>query len=64
MTIVNDIKIDLVIIIIYFLVLYLIAYFANRDYREDDDILFVARSQWRGILVMWMPSLVILLKRW
>lgn len=53
-------KIDLVFIVGYFLVLYLIAFFANRDYREEDDILFVARSQWHGIFIMWLPSLIIL----
>ena len=56
-------KIEIAFIAIYFLVLYLIAYFANRDYREEDDILFIARSQWHGIFVLWLPSLVILVKR-
>ena len=64
MTIVNDINTALVIIIVYFLVLYLIAFFANRDNRTEDDILFVARSQWHAIFVIWLPSLVILVKRW
>lgn len=53
-------KIELVFIACYFLVLYLIAFFANKDYREEDDILFVARSQWHGILIMWLPSLILL----
>lgn len=57
------IKITLVFIVVYFLVLYLIAYFANRDYREEDDILFVSRRQWRAIFTMWLPSLIILVKR-
>ena len=56
------IKADLMFILVYFLALYFIAYFANRDYREEDDILFVARSQWEGILIMWIPSLIILIK--
>ena len=56
------IKIALVYAVAYFLVLYLIAFFANRDYREEDDILFVSRSQWHGILIMWLPILVIFIK--
>lgn len=55
------IKAALVIIIGYFLVLYLVAYFANRDYREEDDILFVSRSQWRAILIMWLPAILAML---
>lgn len=55
-------KRGLVIIIVYFLVLYLGAYFANRNYREYDDILFVSRSQWRGIFIMLLPSLLVLIK--
>jgi hypothetical protein len=58
-----SIKIALVFIIIYFLILYLIAYFANRGYREEDDILFVSRTQWHAILTLWLPSLIILVKR-
>lgn len=57
------IKISLVLIAAYFLVLYLIAYFANKDYREDDDILFVSKSQWSAIFAIWLPSLLVLVKR-
>lgn len=55
-------KAALIFMIAYFLVLYLIAYFANRDYREEDDILFVSRRQWHGIFIMWLPILIILIK--
>ncbi len=49
--------------LIYFLVLYLIAFFSNLHYREKDDFLYVSRSQWRAIAVMWLPIIVVFMKR-
>jgi hypothetical protein len=48
----------IVVSIVYFFVLYLIAFFSNLHYREEDDILFIHKSQWKAILVMWLPILV------
>ena len=42
---------------IYFMFLYLIAFFSNKNHRKDDDILWVSRSQWEGILLMWIPTI-------
>jgi hypothetical protein len=42
---------------LYFLLLYLVAFFSNKNYREDDDILWVSRSQWRAIFLMWIPTI-------
>ena len=48
--------------VIYFVILYLIAFFSARDIREDDAILGVNRSQWSALFVMWIPSLVAFVK--
>ena len=48
---------------LYFLILYLIAFFANKDYREDDDIFWIAKSQWKAILVMWIPTIFAWIER-
>ena len=55
-------KIELFLCIGYFIFLYIIAFCANLKYREDDDVLWVARSQWEAIFVMWFPSLIIFTK--
>ena len=47
---------------IIFAVLYIIAFLCNRDYREDDDVLWVSRKQWEGIIVMMIPLLIAFLK--
>lgn len=56
------IKTKLIVCLIYFVILYIIAFFSNFRYREPDDILWVSRSQWRALLVMWLPSLIIFTK--
>lgn len=43
----------------YFIFLYIIAFCSNLKYREHDDILWISKSQWRAILVLWSPSLII-----
>lgn len=53
------IKTKLILCFVYFAILYIIAFFSNFKYREDDDILWVSRSQWRALLVMWLPSLIL-----
>ena len=55
-------KVMLICILTYFTVLYIVAFIANKNSREDDDILWVSRSQWKAILVMWLPSLIVLVK--
>ncbi len=53
------IKAKLILCLVYFVILYIIAFCSNFKYREDDDILWVSRSQWRALLVMWLPSLIL-----
>jgi hypothetical protein len=52
-----------IVTIAYFLILYLVAFLSNRHYREKDDFLFVSKSQWKAIMIMWLPVLVALIKR-
>jgi hypothetical protein len=52
-----------VVAIAYFLILYLVAFLNHRHYREKDDFLFVSKSQWKAIMIMWLPIWVALIKR-
>lgn len=56
------IKTKLILCFVYFAILYIIAFFSNLKCREDDDILWISKSQWRALLVMWLPSLIIFTK--
>lgn len=56
------IKAKLILCFVYFAILYIIAFFSNFKNRENDDILWISRSQWRALLVMWLPSLIIFSK--
>lgn len=53
------IKTKLILCFVWFVILYIIAFFSNLKNREPDDILWVSRSQWKGILYMWLPSLIL-----
>jgi hypothetical protein len=44
--------------VLYFFVLYLIAFFSNLHYRDKNDVLFISKSQWEAIFVLWLPILV------
>lgn len=48
-----------VILIVYLLGLYIIAFLENRNSRKDNDILWVGREQWGTILIMWFPSFMV-----
>lgn len=51
-----------IIVIIYFILLYFIAFIANRNYRDKDDILFISKTQWRALIILWIPSIIALLR--
>ena len=55
-------KIKLAVLVIYFLILYLIAFINNKDYKEPEDFLGVTDTQWTAIMVMWAPSILIFTK--
>ena len=44
--------------IIYFMILYIVAFFSNKDYRQDDDVLWISKRQWKAIFIMWFPSII------
>lgn len=49
-------------LITIFVMLYIVAFINNRHYRENDDILFVSRSQWKGIFLLMLLILIAILK--
>lgn len=57
-----EIKASLACIAIYFVILYLVAWVANRNYRDKDDILGISKLQWRAIMLIWLPSIVVIIK--
>ena len=46
-----------------FVMLYIVAFICNRHYRDSDDVLFVARSQWEAIFLLMIPTLLAALRR-
>lgn len=44
--------------IVCFIILYTIAFINNRQYRENDDILFISKSQWKAIFLLMLPTLI------
>lgn len=56
-----EIKASLGCIASYFAFLYLMAWVANRNYRDKDDILGISKLQWRVIMLIWLPSIVIII---
>lgn len=54
-----ELKVKIIITLIYFLILYIVALVSNWGYWEKDDILFVSRRQWKALLIMWLPALVL-----
>lgn len=52
----------LIICLVYFAILYIIAFCSNFKYREPDDVLWISKNQWRALLVMWLPSLILFTK--
>lgn len=49
-----------IVAIVFLLVLYITAWIAARNIREEDTILGVNRKQWEAILIMWLCSLIAL----
>ena len=56
------IKAKLFLCFIYFVILYIIAFCSNFKIREPYDVLWISKNQWRALLVMWSPVLIIFTK--
>lgn len=56
------IKAKLIICLVWFVILYIIAFCSNFKNREPDDVLWVSKIQWRALLIMWSPVLIIFTK--
>ena len=50
--------------LVLLLILYLAAFYSNRHYRDDDDILWISKNQWNAIFVMWTPFLIAIIIRY
>jgi hypothetical protein len=46
-----------------FALLYIIAFISNRHYRDSEDVLFISKSQWKGIFLLMLPTLIAVFKR-
>ena len=56
--------IRIVTVLIIFSMLYIVAFISNRKYRDSEDILFISKSQWEGIFLLMLPTLIaIFMKR-
>lgn len=53
------IKTKIIVCLVWFVILYIIAFCSNFKNREPDDVLWISRRQWRALLVMWLPSLIL-----
>lgn len=49
--------------IIVFVMLYIVAFISNRHYRDSEDVLFISRSQWEGIFLLMIPTLLAMFRR-
>ena len=54
----NKAIIIICIALCWFLLLYLIAFLANRHYRNDEDVLWISKNQWGAIFTLWVPFLI------
>lgn len=54
-------KTFLIVAVVYFLILYFVAFVSNMDNRDSDDILWISRSQWGGIFALWLPIVLLML---
>ncbi len=45
-------------LIVCFALLYVVAFISNRHCRDNDDVLFIAKMQWKAIFMMMLPTLL------
>lgn len=48
----------------WFMLLYLVAFLANLHYRSDEDVLWVNKSQWEAIFLLWAPCMAGIVIGW
>ena len=53
----------IIFLIVWFAILYVVAFISNRHYRDSDDVLFVSRTQWKAVLKLMLPALVAIFMR-
>ena len=50
-------------LIVIFVLFYTIAFVSNRHYRDSEDILFISKSQWEGIFLLMLPTIIAVFMR-
>lgn len=55
--------IRIVFSITIFVMLYIVAFISNKDYRDSEDVLFISKSQWKAIFLLMLPTLIAVFKR-
>lgn len=53
----------IIYLIVIFVLLYTIAFVSNRNYRNSEDILFISKSQWKGIFLLMLPTMIVVFMR-
>ncbi len=53
----------IIFIIVWFAILYIVAFISNRNYRDSDDVLFISKTQWEAIFCLIAPAVVALFMR-
>ena len=48
----------IIYLIVWFTLLYIVAFISNRHYRDSDDVLFISKTQWKAIFMMMLPTLL------
>ena len=52
-------KAKLIVCLVYFVILYIVAYINHRGYEDDEDVLGISKNQWFALLELWIPILLI-----
>jgi hypothetical protein len=55
------ITIKIAFLITTFVLLYIIAFISNRHYRDNEDVLFISKRQWKAIFLLMLPTLIAIL---
>lgn len=48
----------IIYLIIYLLILYVVGFISNYEWRGSEDILYLNRDQWISIILVWIPVFI------
>lgn len=55
--------INVVFILVEFILLYVVAFICNKDYRSVEDFVFISPRQWEAIIMFMLVTITALLMR-